>query len=137
MMPSFIAGKLALARRQLQSARNNVAQNDIETAANRAFLAAENAAAAAIAKSGSRARPIHGQIRTDFDDLCDRGVIPERFKNLLAESYRFRLRADYGRRIHSGQTIPELTSDTVQGIIEQVADLIDTVARMPRRRHRA
>ncbi len=137
MMPSFITGKLALARRQLRSARNNAAQNDMETAANRAFLAAENAAAAAIAKSGRRAEPIHAQLRTDFEELCDRGVIPETLKNLLAESYRFRLRADYGRRIHSGQTIPELTSDAVQGIIERVAHLIDMVSKMPKRRSRA
>jgi uncharacterized protein (UPF0332 family) len=136
-MPSFIAGKLALARRQLQAARNNIAQNDKETAANRAFLAAENAAAAAIAKSGRHARPIHARIRTDFEELCDMGVIPQGFKNLLMESYRFRLRADYGRRMHSGQTIPELTSDTVQGIIERVAQLIEMVARMPRRLRRA
>jgi len=134
MMPSFIAGKLALAKRQLQSARNNAAQNDIETAANRAFLAAENAAAVAIAKSGRHARPIHDQIRTDFEELCDRGVIPETFRNLLAESYRFRLRADYGRRMHSGQTIPDLTSDAVQNMIERVGHLIDMVARMPRHR---
>jgi uncharacterized protein (UPF0332 family) len=129
-MPSFIVEKLALARRQLRAARNNLTQNDMETAANRAFLAAENAAAAAIAKSGRRARPIHTRIRTDFEELCEKGVIPETFKNLLTESYRFRLRADYGRRVHSGQTIPELTTDTVQHIIERASQLIDTVTRM-------
>jgi uncharacterized protein (UPF0332 family) len=130
-MPRFIAGKLALARRQLLSARNNAAQNDLETAANRAFLAAENAAAAAIAKSGRRARPIHGQIRTDFEELCDRGIIPQTFRDLLTESYGFRLRGDYGRRTHIGHTIPDITPDTVRIIIEGVARLIDFVARMP------
>lgn len=110
-----------------------LAQNDIETAANRAFLAAENATAAAIAKSGGCARPVHGQIRTGFEDLCDRGLIPGRFRALLRESYRFRLRADYGRRIHTGQTIPELTANAIQGVIDHVADLIDFVAKMPRR----
>jgi len=73
-MPPFIGQKLVLARRQLQSTRTNAEQGDIETAANRAFLAAENAAAAAIAKSGRRARPIYDQLRTDFEELCDRGV---------------------------------------------------------------
>lgn len=134
MMPGFVAQKLALARRQLQSARSNFAQNDIETAANRAFLAAENAAAAAISKSGKRVLPIHGQIRADFEDLCDRGAISERFKKLLAESYRFRLRADYGRGIHGRQTIPKLTPNTVQDVINRVADLVDVVAMMPRTR---
>jgi uncharacterized protein (UPF0332 family) len=133
-MPPFIAQKLALARRQLESARTNAAQGDIETAANRAFLSAENAAAAAIAKSGRRARPIHDQVRTDFEELCDRGVIPATFRNLLTESYGFRLRADYGRRIHDGQTIPELTPDSVRTTIENVARLIDTIARMHTRR---
>jgi len=136
-MPPFITRKLALARRQLQSARNNAAQGDIETAANRAFLAAENAAAVAIAKSGGHANPIHDQIRTDFEDLCDRGVIPGTFRNLLTESYGFRLRADYGRRIHSGRTIPDLTPDSVRSIIDHVALLIDTVARMRSRPSRS
>jgi hypothetical protein len=136
-MPSFIAEKLALARRQLQSARNNARQRDIETAANRAFLAAENASAAAIAKSGRHARPIHDQIRTDFEELCDRGSIPVRFRNLLAESYRYRLRGDYGRRLQSGRIIPDLTPYAVQRIIERVADLIEVVARIPTHRPRA
>jgi len=135
-MPSFVARKLSLARRQLQSARNNAAQNDIETAANRAFLAAENAAAAALARSGRRARPIHDQIRTDFEELCDRGEIAEPFRGLLTELYRLRLRADYGRRIHSGQTIPDLTPDMVQGMIERVDQLIEMITRMPRHRPR-
>jgi HEPN domain-containing protein len=91
-MPTFVAQKLALARRQLRSARNNATQGDIETAANRAFLAAENAAAAAIAKSGRHARPVHDQIRTDFEELCDRGQIPGAFRDLLTESYALRLR---------------------------------------------
>jgi uncharacterized protein (UPF0332 family) len=133
-MPSFVVQKLTLARRQLQSARTNAAQGDLETAANRAFLAAENAAAAAIAKSGGRARPIHDQIRTDFEELCDRGIILGRFRSLLIESYRFRLRADYGRRTHDGQTIPDLTPDSVQTTIQKVASLIETIARMPNRR---
>lgn len=135
-MPSFVARKLSLARRQLQSARNNAAQNDIETATNRAFLAAENAAAAAIARSGRRARPIHDQIRTDFEELCDRGEIAEPFRGLLTELYGLRLRADYGRRIHSGQTIPDLTPDMAQGMIERVDQLIEMITRMPRHRPR-
>jgi uncharacterized protein (UPF0332 family) len=134
-MASYVAGKLGLARRQLQSAKNNMGQKDIETAANRAFLAAENAAAAAIAKSGERVAPVHGQIRSQFEDLCDQGVIPQRFKGLLSQSYRFRLRGDYGRRIHSGQTIPDLTATMVQETIDSVADLIDIVAKTPRKRH--
>jgi len=136
-MPPFIAQKLALARRQLQSARNNASQGDVETAANRAFLAAENAAAAAIAKSGRRARPVHAQIRTDFEDLCDRGLIPRTFRNLLTESYGLRLRADYGRRIHGGRTIPELTPGSVRKIIERVDRLIDIVTRTPNPRLRS
>ena len=131
---SFIADKLALARRQLDSARTNMARNDLETAANRAFLAAENAAAAAIAKSGRRAASVHSQVRTDFEELCDKGAILDRLRNLLADSYRFRLKADYGRRMHSGQTIPELTTKTVRSVIDRVADLIDTVTKMPRTR---
>lgn len=134
-MASYIAGKLGLARRQLQSAKSNMGQKDIETAANRAFLAAENAAAAAIAKSGERVAPVHGQIRSQFEDLCDQGVIPKRFKGLLSQSYRVRLRGDYGRRIHSGKTIPDLTPTIAQETIDSVADLIDIVARMPRKRH--
>jgi HEPN domain-containing protein len=133
-MPSFIAQKLALAKHQLESARTNAQQDDIDTAANRAFLAAENAAAAAIAKSGRRAQPIHDQIRNDFEELCDRGVIPGTFRNLLTESYGFRLRADYGRRTRDGHTIPELTHDSIRTTIERVGNLIDVIERMPDRR---
>jgi len=133
-MTSYIAGKLDLARRQLRSAKNNMGQKDIETAANRAFLAAENAAAAAIAKSGERVAPVHSQIRTQFEDLCDQGVIPQRFKGLLARSYRFRLRGDYGRRIHSAHPIPDLTPTMVRETVDSVGDLIDVVAKMGRKR---
>ena len=111
-----------------------MAHKDVETAANRAFLAAENTAIVAIAKSGERVAPVHGQIRTQFEDLCDQGVIPQKFKGLLTQSYRFRLRGDYGRRVHSRETIPDLTPAAVQGTIDSVADLIDVVARMPRKR---
>jgi uncharacterized protein (UPF0332 family) len=133
-MASFIVSRLSLARRQLQSARNNMTQNDVETAANRAFLAAENAAAAAIAKSGERVAPVHGQIRARFEDLCDQGLIPQKFKGLLAQSYRFRLRGDYGRGIHRGKSIPHLTPTAMRETIDSVAELIDIVTRMPRKR---
>ncbi len=130
-MQSFSARKLALAEGQLRSATSNMAKTDLETAASRAFLAAENAAVAAIAKCGIRVRPIHTEVRTLFEDLCDKGVIPEKFRSLLTGAYAFRLRADYGRRFHGGQTVPDLTQAAVRDIIDRVAELIDIVTKMP------
>lgn len=133
-MPPFIAEKLRLARSQLESAKRNLAEGDMETASNRAFLAVENAAAAAIAKSGRYARPMHGQIRSQFEELCDRGMIPDRFRSILSESYRFRLRGDYGRRIHAGKTTPELTPAAVQDLIDRASDLLVVVDKATRSR---
>lgn len=126
-MPPFIDERLRLARSQVRSARRNLAEGDLETASNRAFLAAENAAAAAIAKFGGYVRPVHGKIRSQFGELCDRGIIPDRFRDILSESYRFRLKGDYGRRIHKGQTTPELTPDAVRDLIGRVSDLLTVV----------
>jgi len=133
-VPPFIAEKLRLARSQLESAKRNLTEGDMETASNRAFLAVENAAAAAIAKSGRYARPIHGQIRSQFEELCDRGMIPDRFRSILSESYRFRLRGDYGRRIHAGKTTPELTPAAVQDLIDRASDLLVVVDKATRSR---
>jgi uncharacterized protein (UPF0332 family) len=127
MMPPFIDERLRLARGQLKSAKRNLAEGDLETASNRAFLAAENAAAAAIARSGEYIRPVHGKIRSQFGELCDRGIIPNRFRDILSESYRFRLKGDYGRRIHEGQTTPALTPDAVRHLIGRVSDLLAVV----------
>ena len=131
-MPRFIAEKLRLARTQLESAKRNLAEGNMETASNRAFLAVENTAAAAIAKSGGYARPIHGQIRYRFEELCDRGIIPDRFRGILSESYRFRLRGNYGRRIHEGKTTPELTLAAVQDLIDRASDLLAAVDKATR-----
>lgn len=132
-MPSFIREKLSRARTQLESARRNLAEDDTETACNRAFLAAENVAAAAIAKSGGRVPPIHGRIRFQFEDLCDRGIIPYRFRDTLIEMYRFRLRGDYGRRFHEGQRTPEVKPEAVRNMIDQVSDLIASVEKITKR----
>jgi len=126
-MPSFIHEKLNRARAQLESARRNLGEGDTETACNRAFLAAENAASAAIAEDGGRVPPVHSQIRSQFEELCDRGTIPYRFRDILIRLYRFRLRGDYGRRFHIGQRTPELKPETVRNMLEEVSDLVASV----------
>ena len=133
-MPDFTRERLNRARTQLESAKRNLAEGDLETASNRAFLAAENAAAAAIAKAGGRVSPVHKQIRSRFEDLCDRGIIPYRFRNILIELYRLRLRGDYGRRFHEGKKTPELKPDVVQDTLAQVSDLIASVERITRKK---
>jgi len=132
-MPSFIREKLTRARAQLESAKRNLAEGDTETACNRAFLAAENAAAAAIAKAGGRVEPAHSRIRSQFEDLCDRGTIPYRFRDILIELYRLRLRGDYGRRFHEGQRTPELKPEAMQDMIKQVSDLVASVEKITKR----
>lgn len=133
-MPGFIRESLDRARAQLESAKRNLAEGDLETASNRAFLAAENAAAAAIAQAGGRVPPIHKRIRFQFEDLCDRGIVADRFRNTLIDLYRFRLRGNYGRRFHAGRRTPELKYKAVQGMIGQVSDLISSVERIPRKK---
>jgi len=130
-MPSFIREKLTRARTQMESAKRNLAEGDTETACNRAFLAAENAAAAAIAKAGGRVEPVHSRIRSQFEDLCDRGIIPYRLRDILIELYR--LRGDYGRRFREGQRTPELKPEAMQDMIKQVSDLIASVEKTTKR----
>ena len=136
-MSKFIREKLSLARTHLESARRNIAEADTETASNRVFLAAENAAAAAIAKAGEHIRPRHGLIRSQFEDLCDKGIVPERFRNVLIESYRFRLRGDYGRRRYEGQITPEMTPEAVQKVIDIVSDPVAVVEEITVKRRSA
>jgi len=133
-MPGFIRERLDRAKAQLESAKRNLAEGDLETASNRAFLAAENSASAAIAQAGGRVSPLHKRIRSQFEDLCDRGIVPHRFRNTLIESYRFRLRGNYGRRFHAGRRTPELKHEAVQGMIRQVSDLISSVERISRKK---
>ena len=135
MMSAFIAGKLKLARAHLESARRNLQDGDRETASNRAFLAAESAAAALIAKAGRRVPPVHDRIRSQFEELCDKGKIPYKFRSILNESYRLRLRGDYGRRFMRRRAIPDLTSKVVQDMIDRVSDLVaatETIVRTRR-----
>jgi HEPN domain-containing protein len=112
------------AKAQLESARRNLADGDKETASNRAFLAAESAASALIAKAGGRVKPIHEKIRSQFEELCDKGKIPYKFRSLLSDSYRLRLRADYGRRFVRQQAIPDLTTKVVQDMMDRVSELV-------------
>jgi len=133
-MPDFTRERLNRARTQLESAKRNLAEGDLETASNQAFLAAENAAAAAIAKAGGHVPPVHRQIRSRFEDLCDRGIIPYRFRNMLIELYRFRPRGDYGRRFHEGEKTPELKLEVVQDAIAQASDLIASVEGITRKK---
>jgi len=122
----FIAGKMNRAKAQLESARRNLADGDTETASNRAFLAAESVACALIAKAGGRVKPIHKKIRSRFEELCDKGKIPYKFRSLLSDSYRLRLRGDYGRRFAGQQAIPDLTAKVVQDIMDRVSELLAT-----------
>jgi HEPN domain-containing protein len=124
MMSDFIAGKLRLAKAHLESARRNLADGDTETATSQAFLAAESAAGALTANAGRRVLPIHDKIRSQFEELCDKGKIPYKFRNILSESYRLRLKADYGRRFVGRQALPNLTSRVVHDMVEKVSDLV-------------
>jgi uncharacterized protein (UPF0332 family) len=132
-MSSYAHERLKRAKAQLESAKRNFAEGDVETASNRAFLAAENAAAA-IVKAGGHLPPVHSRVRSQFEDLCDRGIVSYRFRGILIESYRLRLRGDYGRRYYKGARTPELKREAVQHLIDQVTDLIVTVERTAGRR---
>jgi uncharacterized protein (UPF0332 family) len=125
-MSSFILAKLNRAKAQMDSAKRNLADGDTETASNRAFLAAESAASALIAKAGGRVRPIHGKIRSQFEELCDKGKIHYKFRSLLSDAYRLRLKGDYGRRFVKQQSIPNLTTKVVQEMIDRVSELVAT-----------
>jgi HEPN domain-containing protein len=114
------------AKAQLDSARRNLADGDTETASNRTFLAAENAASALLAKAGGRVKPVHEEIRSQFEELCDKGKVPYKFRSLLSDSYRLRLKGDYGRRFVKQQSIPELTPKVVQEILDRVSELLAT-----------
>ena len=132
-MSGFIAGKMNRAKAQLESARRNLADGDTETASNRAFLAAESAACALIAKAGGRVKPIHEKIRSQFEELCDKGKIPYKFRSLLSDSYRLRLKGDYGRRFVRQHAIPDLTTKVVQDMVDRVSELIaaaETIVRI-------
>ena len=132
-MSSFITGKLNRAKAQLESARRNLADGDTDTASNRAFLAAESAASALIARAGGRVKPVHERIRTQFEELCDKGKIPYKFRSILSDSYRLRLKGDYGRRFVRQHAIPDLTTKVVQDMVDRVSELIaaaETIVRI-------
>lgn len=70
---------------------------DIIVAANRVYIAGENLAYSLLLTSFGSSSKDHGKMWNSVQELFEKGILKMNYKPLLQNSYRLRMKGDYGR----------------------------------------
>ena len=70
---------------------------DAIVAANRVYIAGENLAYSLLLAAFGSSSKDHGKIWSGIQELFEKGILKENYKPLLQNSYRIRMKGDYGR----------------------------------------
>ena len=70
---------------------------DMVVAANRVYIAGENLAYSLLLAAFGSSSKDHGRIWSGIQELFEKGILKENYKPLLQNSYRMRMKGDYGR----------------------------------------
>ena len=117
MLNKEIENDLKRAKDALRSAERNIEENDIYTAANRAFVSCENSIYVLLKFRFGSSSISRQRILTRLKDINPNA------KEIYNKSYDLRVQADYGR---ISQTLP-LNKENLNGILTRIRNLINEV----------
>jgi uncharacterized protein (UPF0332 family) len=103
------------AKRALKSAERNLSEGDIITAANRTFVACENAVYVLLKSSLGSSSVKRMKILTRLKDI-DQGA-----KSSYDEAYDLRVQADYGRKAR----VLSLNKENMEKVLEEVKGVVE------------
>ncbi len=117
MLTEEIENDLKRAKDALKSAERNIEENDVYTAANRAFVACENSIYVLLKFRFGSSSISRQRILTRLKDINPNA------KEIYNKSYDLRVQADYGR---ISQILP-LNKDNLNEILARIKNLINEV----------
>ena len=120
MLKDDIEEDLRRAKEALEAAERNFKENDLYTAANRTFVACENAVYVLLKQKFGSTSISRSRILTRLKEIN-----PEA-KDAYDKSYDLRVQADYGRE---AKTLP-LNADNMGDILEKVKKVIDEAGKL-------
>lgn len=120
MLKDSIKEDLKRSKEALEAAERNFKENDIYTAANRAFVACENAVYVLLKQKFGSNSISRSRILTRLKEIN-----PEA-KDAYDKSYDLRVQADYGRE---AKTLP-LNEDNMSNVLEKVKKTVDEASKL-------
>lgn len=114
-------GALERARKSLEIAEN-IIDMDLASSANRIYNAGENIATAVLLSLSLSVPKSHGKIWNAMNLLHKKGILSADYKPLLEQSYRIRIKGDYGRDLE-GKAV-SISYDILAGQIESLKSFL-------------
>lgn len=125
------AEALGRARKSLEIAEKLI-DADIATAANRIYNTGENLGIAALLYVSGQIPKSHGKIWNAVHSLHQKGTLSKDYKPVLEQSYRLRIKGDYGRDLE-GRDIT-ITKEAVQELITSLKSFLKEVEALVERK---
>ena len=122
------AEALERARQSLAIAEKLI-ETDLATSANRVYNAGENLGIAALLSVSGQTPKSHGKVWNSVNLLYQRGTLKADYKRILEQSYRLRIKGDYGQDLEgkdvniSEGVIKELIT-SLKSFLEEVEGLV-------------
>ena len=93
----------------------------LPVAASRAYIAGENLAYAIVLKTYGSSSRSHGKVWRCMHELYEKGTLNRDYKPMLEESYRMRIKGDYGRDIGGSEI--EISKGLVKKHLDELKEL--------------